>query len=560
MVEVDRSPEWSLETPPDPAVERLATELDCPRPLAAVLASRGLTDPGEARDQLAPSIEALHSPWVLPDVEHAVERLEEAIERGESILVYADRDVDGGTAGTILVRLLRDLGARVTTHVPEKYDGFGLHAEPLERFDTVGGDLVVTVDCGTTAQDAVQVAIDRGLDVVLTDHHEPENGLPPALACVNPRRADSGYPNPALAGGGVAYKVGAALVEAVGAGQQAYRREALPLAAVATVGDYMRLTRENRAIVHAGFDRLYDADVPGLVAAAERQGVETIRDLSWSLAPYLNATRGAESEALLLDLLLADAEGDLEGRLDRLQSHRESRRADRREQQAHLERCIRAQTDPQTASILCVETDRYVGGGPMSSVSEAFGKPVITYRERDGGYRGGGRTDPEVDLLALYEDCEEYLKETWGHPGAAGFSVAGEDVDAFETALEAALEHRYDPAELRPRIDIDARLETEEIDGDLPHVLERLGPYGTGNPEPVFLLEDLEIAGIETFGNGDEHAKLSLPGAGLRLVYWDGAGELADSHPPLQWDVVGTLAYDEYADEPAIHVEDYRES
>ena len=553
-------------------MRRLVSELDCSWRLASILVNRGITDPEAGRRMLQPDRSALHDPATVPDLEPALDRLDRALDREEEIVVYADRDVDGVSGGAILVTLLRDLsgagdlgrtgdlGGTVRPYVPGKWDGYGVHADAVREFVDEGVDLLVTVDCGTTALEAVELANRGGLDVVVTDHHKPEERLPDAVACVNPRRADSTYPNDALAGGAIAFKLGQALVEKRERSGKLddYCRYALPLAAIATLGDYVLLTPENRAIAREGFDGLSDCGIPGLVTLVEHLDVATLRDVSWSLVPLLNAGQEATEGSLALDLLLESDADRIAAIVEQLETYREQRSAERRERQAYLEACVAEQCDPETDLVFLVETDRYVGGVALSRVASQWGRPVIAYREKDGQYRAGGRSVGDVDLRALYERAADLLEEYWGHPGAAGFRIARKRWDAFTEAFDRAIREAYSPEELRPTVDIDWVVEPTEARSILSE-LEALQPFGNGNAEPNFLIEGIEVDDVDRFGDGGRHAKVRPAGTdALSVIDWDGGETLGALETPATIDVVGTLGMDTFEGRPALAVEDWR--
>ncbi|WP_254863074.1 single-stranded-DNA-specific exonuclease RecJ [Halovivax gelatinilyticus] len=548
MVEVPVEPEW-VEPEFDPGtVESLAESLDCSSVLASVLVSRGYTDPVEAERALDPAVEAIHSPAQLPDIDAIVSRLDAAVERDEFVAVFSDRDVDGITGSAILTSVFEDLGVSPVSRAPEKWDGYGVSEEHVAELVSEGVELLVLVDCGTTAHDPIDQAIDAGMDVVVIDHHDPEATLPAASACVNPRRADSEYPNLDLAAGALAWKVGQAFVEARAPLRIAeYHEMALPLAAVATLGDYMPLTVENRAIVREGFSRLSESDLPGLDQTVDHCGVESMRDIGWSLVPLLNAAQEAESGELMLELLLAEDAGEIEELIDRLEGYRADRRRQRAERLAHLEACIDEQLDPSSVDVVFVETDQYVGGGPMSEVSSRWQRPVITYRRSDTGYRGGGRTAPDIDLLELYEACDELLETYWGHPGAAGFRVSEANLAPFKRRLTETLRTRYDPADLRPSIDVDATVEPTTLTPGLVEDFDRFGPYGSGHDEPIVLIENVDIVSAEWFGSDDSHWK-GIPGQGAGVTFIDWNGDVVESvgFPSGACDIAGTLSIDSF--------------
>lgn len=449
----------------------------------------------------------------------------------------------------------------MSQYVPGKWDGYGIGEEALEAIlaghhgsSADAPDLLVTVDCGTTATTELADVTDRGVDVVVTDHHDPEDELPAVTACVNPRRSTSEYPHDALAGGAVAYKLGEALLADETASLPEFRRYGLPLASVATLGDYVPLNLENRAIARSGFERLPETDLPGLRAVADHQNVTDIRDIPWSLVPYLNAAQEDEDGHLLVELLLAEDDDRISGYLATLSAYRESRRDDRADQREHLDACYQAQypDGPGEDRLVAIETDEYVSGGLVSQLSAELGRPVITYREKDGYYQGAGRTDQDVNLLELYEDCADRLSEYWGHPGAAGFELDRADRDTFVREIRRAIRRRYSPETLRPTLEIDAVLDQDRVDRELVDQVHRLGPFGTDNPEPLVQVESIHVERIEPFGEDDQHRRLAPADADLSLVDWDGTAGTETISAGEAYTVVGTLGWNDYEDQPQV--------
>jgi single-stranded-DNA-specific exonuclease len=548
-------PEWVRPAPDAATVRRLADALDCSSALAAVLAARGVTDPEAAARWLAPSTEAIHDPGDLPEIDSAVDRLTRAVTRGESVLVYADRDVDGGTGCAVLQPLLDDLGADVQRHVPGKYDGYGLDAEVLTARAT---DLVVAVDCGTTAHDAIDAAVDADTDVVVVDHHDPDASLPAATACVNPRRQDSTYPNTDLAAGAVAWKVGQALLTSHDPVRiEGYHRRTLPLAAVATVGDYVSLTLENRAIVREGYERLPDSGLPGLERTATRCGVDSLQDLGWSLVPLLNAAQEADSGEKMVEVLLARGSDRIDALLDQLETYRADRRRDRQERIDHLRACFDAGIDPGDPAYV-VRTDDYVGGSAMHTLSEEWYRPVFTYRRRGDAYKGGARSAPDVDLLEVLDACTDLLEDYWGHPGAAGFRM---DLDApapFERRVHEVVTERYDIDRFRPTLDIDATVAPTDLHDGIVDDLEALAPFGTDHDEPLLVVEAVVFEEFEQFGDGDAHWKGHPETGAFTVLDW-GGDTLPDVLVDGTYDVAGTVSEDDWRGGVVLEVEGVRQ-
>lgn len=529
---VSVDPEWVRPGVDPSTVWQLADTLECSHVLASVLAARGVTDPEAAARWLSPSTDAIHDPGGLPDMEPAVDRLVSAVTGGESVLVYADRDVDGVTGCAVLRPMLQRLGVTVDSHVPGKYDGYGLDADVVAEHADAGIDLVVAVDCGTTAHEAIETAREAGVDVLVVDHHDPDPELPAAGAVVNPGRADSNYPNPDLAAGALAWKVGQALLTSHDPVRiEDYHQRTLPLAAVATVGDYVPLTVENRAIVREGYKRLGDTGLPGLERAAEHAGVESLRDLGWSLAPLLNAAQEADRGEVMLEVLLARDETRIEHLLEQLDSYREQRRQDRADRIEHLRACFDAQGDPADPAFV-IRTDEYVGSAAMHDLSEDHYRPVFTYRRKTDHYTGGARAAPDVDLLSVLEDCGDLLDDYWGHPGAAGYTMDLDTPSQFESRVHEVIRKQYDVEEFRPTLDVDAVVNPSDLHEGIVEELQLLAPFGTDHDEPLVLVEGVAIDRFDQFGDNADHWKAYPDEGDFELLDWGG-----DTLPSLESNV-----------------------
>lgn len=561
---MDTTPIWERRSPDMESLQTVQTELGLSRPVATALVNRDITTPDRARQFLNPSKAVFADGSLLPDMNAAVTRLTEAIEYREQILVYADRDVDGISACTILVQLFEELGANVGWYIPGKYEGYGMNEDAIEQLVTRGTELLLTVDCGTTASKEIRLAQTHGIDVIVTDHHNLDSSLPPATAVVNPRRTDSQYPHSNLAAGGVAYKLGEALLERHKPSHlETYERYGLPLAALATIGDCMEMNIENRALASEGFHRAEECPLPGFETLLEYCDVESVRDLRWSLVPFLNASQEDESGNIALELLFTRDHERQQALLRQLSEYQNERREQRQERYAHLERCFQEQVEPiaDDELLVLVKVEQYVGGPAMSELSSKIGRPVITYRKRDSQYTGGGRTDPDVNILELFEECDGLLEDHWGHPGAAGFEVMPENLGDFQHRLQQLMNELYEPTDLRPTIEIDGTLEEDEITEDLVTELEALAPHGPGNEKPQFLLENLTIESLERFGNGDEHLRLRpSDDTQFTLIWWDQGDTFDESDPPLSLDLVGTIGWNSYEELPQVTIEACQES
>ena len=532
--------------PPDPAlVAGLVRELRLPEPLCRLLALRGHGDPIAAKAFLRPTLDALHDPGTLAGIDAALDRIRFAIDHGETILVHGDYDVDGICATALYTRLLRRMGARVAPFVPHRVrDGYDLGPAGIRRAAGADARLILTADCGIVAHEAVREARKAGIDVVVTDHHTPDHGLPEAHAVVNPRRPDCRYPNKALAGTGVAFKVMHALARS-----RALRDEELyyhlDLVALATVADVMPLTGENRVITRFGLRVLRGSRNPGLQALVRSAGLGdrelTAGHLSHALAPRLNAVGRLEDAGTGLRLLLAEAPATepLAASLEETNTRRKAvDRAILEEALALLSTGYHADRD---RAVVLAGTGWHPGviGIVASRVVEHIHRPalLIAIPEGEGVARGSARSIPGFDLLACIRDCGGHLERFGGHAAAAGFDIRRDRIDAFREAfLRRAAELL--PEEPIPELRIDMELPIAEATAELARYLAHAGPFGVGNPTPVFLGRGVRVRDARPVGGDGQHLRLTLANGraslgGIAFRMAGSHGDLARSGEPV---------------------------
>lgn len=543
--------------PTDPAapdaVGRLSRELRLPEPLCRLLVARGHGDSAAAKAFLRPSLSALHDPSALAGVDAAVRRLGEAIDRRETILVHGDYDVDGICAAALFTRVLRRLGARVVPFVPHRVrDGYDLGPTGLRRAAEADARLILTADCGIVAHDAVAAAAGMGIDVVITDHHVPGASLPAAVAVVNPKRADCAYPDPALSGTGVAYKVALALARERGLADEEVHYS-LDLVALATVADVMPLRGENRVMTRFGLRVLQEGRSPGLRSLLRAAGLEgkplTAGHLSHVLAPRLNAVGRLEDAGTGLRLLLAEA-----GSSDALAAELETANARRQAVDARildeaLDLMDRYEAGTDRAIVLAREGwHPGVIGIVASRLVERFHRPTILISlPGDGGMaRGSGRSIPGFDLLEAVRACGGHLERFGGHAAAAGFDIRPDAVEAFRAAF-AGHAASLMPDEPVPVLRIDLEISLHEVTRELVRYMAYAGPFGAGNPTPVFALRGVTVATSSTVGRDGQHLRLrledgdrALAAIGFRMAETHGAlakpGSVVDVAAQLQED------------------------
>ena len=528
------APRWDALPHDDAAAGALAAALGIAPIVARLLCQRGLGDPEAAAHFLNPSLDQLHDPMRLADMRVAVDRLMGAIARRERIAIHGDYDVDGVTSTVILRRALELLGADVVHFIPERLkDGYGLQPSAIERLHAEGVALVVSVDCGIRGRDAARRARELGVDLIVTDHHEPDVELPPALAVINPKRRDCSYPDKNLAGVGVALKLVQALCRQTG--HDSWLPGFVKVAAIGTLADVVPLVGENRVIARLGLDLLsrgpHRVGLRALLDVAGLTG-KTIDSyhIAFMVAPRVNAAGRMSTPDIATRLLLANDEamGD-EARALALQLDAENVR--RQEEEAGILAAAKkiVQTDPDVGarSVLVVAGEdwhRGVIGIVASKLVDAFHRPAIVLSIEGAVAHGSCRSIPRFDMLAALERSGHLMMRFGGHKQAAGLTMESSRIRELRVAVNDVADESLGPEDLMPRLRIDSDLAFRGITGDVAAGVASLAPFGAGNPRPVFAARRVELVdGPRKLK--ERHLKMALKQDGriFRAVAWRAA-------------------------------------
>jgi single-stranded-DNA-specific exonuclease len=495
---------WTLADCPPAAQGELVRTLGISELTAAVLVRRGYSDPAVAQ-RFLDGEQPPHDPFLLGDMAAACAQIRSAVENGRRICVHGDYDVDGIAATALAVLLLRELGADVVWHLPSRFDeGYGVRTETLARLADDGCGLVLTVDCGITAAAEVAEATERGLDVLVTDHHRPSETLP---ACPIVATRPSAYPFPELCGTGVVYKLGQALF---GTDSEVPRRH-LDLVALATIADVVPLVDENRSLAIAGLRALARTAKPGLRALMERAGVDAATvdagAVGFRLAPRLNAAGRLGHPREALELLLTVDEAEASRLADSLEELNRERQAIEgrivREAVAQVEAWPPERRARRAYAVAGADWHEGVIGIVASRLVERYHRPVVLIAGTDGDWKGSGRSIPAFDLHAALGACADLLGRWGGHRAAAGLSIAEENVEAFAEAFAQQAAVVLDDEDLEPVTSIDAVVARgADLSLTLCAELARLAPFGLGNPAPTLLAPGCGLAELATVGDG----------------------------------------------------------
>jgi len=549
------------------AAERLADALGIAPIVARLLCQRGLADPAVAQRFLNPSLDHLHDPMALADMSVAVDRLMAAIERKERIAIHGDYDVDGITSTVILRRALELLGGDVVHFIPERIkDGYGLQPSAIERLHAAGIALIVSVDCGIRGADAARRARELGVDLIITDHHEPDSALPPALAVINPKRSDCSYPDKYLAGVGVALKLVQALCRR--AQRESWMPGFLKVAAIGTLADVVPLVGENRVIAKIGLDLLSRGPHKvGLRALLDISGLagKTIDSyhISFLLAPRVNAAGRMSTPDIATRLLLASDEAMAE-EVRQLAMQLDGENLRRQEEEAEIlaaaKRVVTTDPDVGARSVLVVAGDgwhRGVIGIVASKLVDAFHRPAIVLSVEDGVAHGSCRSIPCFDMLAALERCAPLFIRFGGHRQAAGLALEAARIKELRLAINAVADETLGPEDLMPRLRIDGDLTFRAINGGVAAGVASLAPFGAGNPRPVFAARGVEIIDGPRMLK-ERHLKMALKQDGriFRAIAWRAADRhdyLAEHKAAI--DVAYSLEQNQYNGETYVELE-----
>src|SRR5271165_3031214 len=492
---------WALRDADPQQVQTLTREVNLPLWLARLLVARGLRTAEEAHKFLSPSLGDLHSPFLMTGLRSAVERLRAAIERGETVLIYGDYDVDGTTAIVILKTAIELCGGRTEHHVPHRIrEGYGMRDEVIEQAADRGIRLIISVDTGIRAFAAADTAARCGVDLIVTDHHLPHSeGVPKALAVVNPNQQGCDYPCKSLCGAGVAFKIAQALLEETG------RARLLPsflkMVAIATIADAVPLVGENRVFAKLGLDGLrkpVNAGLRALLATCDLDGSRPLSagDIGFRVAPRLNAAGRMDVAERVIQLFTEKDAGkaaEMAMELNQLNGDRQQ------EEQRIIEEIHgRIEASPELKDSYCLVLEgegwhRGVIGICASRVVERWRRPTLIFSCENGEAHGSGRSIPAFHLLAALESCSQLFDRFGGHAYAVGCALPAERITELRSRLEAYARQRLTLDDFLPVLEYDAEISLDEITNDFWLALQKLEPFGAGNPVPAFVARNAKL-------------------------------------------------------------------
>ena len=511
--------QWTVKTVADEeTAAQLAAELGIDRVLANLLVQRGVCTFEDARSFFRPRLEDLHDPFLMADMDKAVERVHDAITGGEKILVYGDYDVDGTTAVALVYSFIRRFTDKVDFYIPDRYDeGYGLSYKGLDWAGDNGVNLVITLDCGIKAIDKVEYARAKGIEVIICDHHLPEDELPGAVAVLDPKREDCHYPFDDLCGCGVGFKLVQGYVKKYDLDPELLD-PLLDLQVVSIASDLVSMTGENRILAHYGLKRLNENPRKGLLAMINLAKLEpghiNIDDIVFKIGPRINAAGRMESGRMAVELLTATDDQTAVRIGEQINdSNNERKSIDREITQEALD-MVRNGEALETENVTIVYNPSWnkgVVGIVASRLVEAYYKPTVVLTKSNGFVTGSARSVSGFDLYASIESCADLLENFGGHVYAAGLTMKEDNLEEFCKRMNKFVSGNITREELTPVVEIDAQLDFSQITPKFTRILKQFQPFGPGNSNPVFLTEDVYDAGNgRKVGAGGVHLKLDL--------------------------------------------------
>lgn len=530
---------WNIADAQEALKIELSQSLRISETIAGVLINRGFTDGAAAERFLSGDSQEFGDPFAMKGMERAVRRVRQALDGGEKITVYGDYDVDGITATALVVSVLEELGARASYYIPERQsEGYGLNRNALGQLVESGSSLIISVDCGISATEEA-ASISGKADLIITDHHQPPEVLPDVLAILNPKQAGCGYPDKQLAGVGVAYKLCQGLWREI-KGEEF--TEYLEIAALGTIADIVPLLGENRLIVKRGLENLRRSNSVGLRALIESSGladknIDSGR-VGFVIAPRLNAAGRLSSAVSGVELLLTKDHAKAEALALQLEAGNAQRQFTEKDILRKAEEALQS-VDAAAEKVLVVAGEGWhpgVIGIVASRIVDAYYKPTVVIAVRDGIGKGSCRSIHGFDMYGALKQCEDVLEQFGGHAQAAGLTILPENIAALRARLTSIAEQTLSEEDYIPKINIEAVMRLEDVNMEFVRQLEKLEPYGMGNPRPIFACENAKLTEIRTMGQEQAHLRFKAKqqracAAGLAWNMGDAADALKAGGP-----------------------------
>ena len=544
--------QWKLKDAGQKNIEEsLAKEFGIHRIISQLLLNREIANLDDAHRYIHPSLNDLHSPFLMQDMKKGVTRMMQAIYAGEEIVIYGDYDADGITSVVILFKFIRELTAHVSYYIPDRVDeGYGLKIPVVDQFKRRNVKLIVTVDCGISDVEQIAYARSIGIDTIVLDHHEIADELPDAVACINPNRSDCAFPFKHLAGVGIAFNFLIALRGSLRKegfwenGQFPNLKEYLDIVALGTIGDIAPLVGENRIFAKIGLELVTEGKRPGIKALKEVSGIDgQLIDsfkASFCLIPRINAAGRIASALDAVHLLLSENMDEARQLAEKLDSHNRRRQTMEKDILNEILGQIAANPEQEKKNALIFASEKWhpgVVGIVASRLVDLFSRPTFVISLKNGVGKGSGRSVSDFNIHKGLQQCASLLLSYGGHYRAAGISIKEDDIDEFTFMLNDIIRNSVQSLEMVSRTVIDAECRLQDINLDLIHQMSLLAPFGCENPEPILCARNIKVSAPVVVGNNHLKMRLTSNGASCNAI-WFGMGKYLAAVNDAKLDIV----------------------
>lgn len=539
---------WLLKsTPPPEQIESLSKAINVNWYLSAILLQRGITDFDQAKSFFRPTLNDLHDPFLMKDMDKAITRLATALETKEKILIYGDYDVDGTTAVSLVYSYLKQFYQDCEVYIPDRYaEGYGISLAGIEWADQHGYSLIIALDCGIKSIELVQTALDKGIDFIICDHHLPGDDLPEAIAVLDPKRKDCPYPYKELSGCGIGFKLMQAYARRYRKEEELY--DFLDLVCVSIASDIVPITGENRVLTYFGLKKLNENPSPGLKALKDIATIKNDLDVSgivFTLGPRINAAGRVAHARAAVDLLISQSEEEANSLAEKVNLKNELRKqfdSDITEEAIAMIEGNEAMRSSKSTVLFKNTWHKGVIGIVAARCVEKYYRPTVILTESNNKITGSARSVVGFDLYNAIVECSDLLEKFGGHKYAAGLTLDSANLESFQRRFEEVVSSTITEDMLVPVIDIDMPLQFDSINQKFMSILRQIGPFGPENPKPVFMSENLFVFNsLASFK--DKHVRFLVGQEGCESVFQAVGFDLAEHYNRLARRDMFKMAY-----------------
>ncbi len=516
--------QWVYNEPEDSGiVSALQNELGVSEKIARLLTLREIDTYEKAKLFFRPALNQLHDPFLMADMQAAAERLAAAIRQHEKILIYGDYDVDGTTATALMYLFLKEFGLNVDYYIPDRFkEGYGLNPGGIHYAAEANVDLIISVDCGITAVEEAKMVSEKGIDLIICDHHNPGDQLPAASAVLDPKRKTCNYPFKGLSGAGVSFKLLQAVTKLLGLSQK-ISLKLLDLVAISTAADIVPVIGENRILMREGLKRINKQPRDGVRALLKlikiKAGTVNTSSIVFSIGPRINAAGRMGDAAKAVKLLIAETDAEAMARAHELESINIERRS--HDRQMEEEACIKVDNEynlEEISSVVLHDANWHLGviGIVASRLVDAYGRPTVMLSSVNGVLKGSARSIKGFNIYESIKECGDLLEEFGGHAFAAGLTIKPENLDAFRNRMDAIAAKKLTEKDFKSELPVDCELDLSRINRPFWKLLSQFEPFGPENARPVFVSRGIRVVGIPTIvGKGHLKMRVAQNGSGI---------------------------------------------